>query len=321
MTRMTFAQAINSALDEEMGRDQRVFMIGEDVGKSWGYLKGLGDKYGPERVRNTPISETAILGASIGAAATGMRPVAEIMYGNFLSVCWDELLNQLPTLRYTSGGQMKLPVTILTSTGAGYSGAAQHSSSLEGMVMSIPGLKVVVPSNPYDFKGLLKSAIRDDNPVIVFWHQLFFQELKGDIPEEEYVIPFGKADIKREGSDVTVVATALMVHRALAAAAKLQEQGISLEVIDPRTLVPLDKQAIIDSVRKTNRLVVMTEECKTGSAGAEIAAMVVEEAFDFLDAPIRRVNAPDTPVPFAPIMEKFFMPDEEDLIKVVNEIM
>ena len=325
MKELNLVEAIAEALGEEMERDPSVFLMGEDIGLSpsaFGQTKGLWQKYGFKRVKDTPISETAILGGAIGAAATGMRPVPEIMFNNFAGVCWDEMYNQLTKLRYMTGGQMKLPVTVRMVTGAGMSAAAQHSSSMQGMFMNIPGLKLVVPSTPYDAKGLLKSAIREDNPVIFFEHMsLLLSGPTSEIPEEEYTIPLGKADIKREGSDVTVVATMLMVHRALAAAEKLQERGISVEVIDPRTLVPLDKQAIINSVRKTGRLVIMDEETKTGSSAAEISAIVAEEAFDFLDAPIKRVCAPDTPVPFSPVLEKFFMPDEEDLIKAVTEIM
>ena len=298
-------------------------MLGEDIGKSWGAafgeFQGLFDKYGPQRIRETPISETAILGGAIGAAATGMRPIAFLFFDAFLGVCGDELINQLQ-MRYMFGGKVKLPLTIMVYTGAGSGGAAQHSKSLHGLLMAIQGLKIVTPSTAYDAKGLLKSAIRDDNPVIFLEH-LMLGSLTSQIPEEEYLIPLGKADIKREGSDVTVVAIELMVHRALAAAVKLQEKGISIEVIDPRTMVPLDKQAIIDSVKKTGKLVIMDEEPKTGSAASEISAIVAEEAFDFLDAPIKRVCAPDTPVPFSPVLEKFWMPDEEDLIKAVTEIM
>jgi pyruvate dehydrogenase E1 component beta subunit len=325
MREITFNQAVAEALDEEMKRDPTVFIMGEDVGifgGILGQLAGLHDKYGSERVRDTPISETAIIGAAIGAAATGMRPVAEIMFCDFLGVPMDEMLNQLAKMRYMFGGKAKLPVTIRTLIGGGISAAAQHSQCLEAIFMHIPGIKIVLPSTPYDVKGLLKSAIREDNPVMFLEHKLLIlMSLKGEVPEEEYTIPLGKADVKREGSDATVVATGLMVHRALAAAAKLQEKGISIEVIDPRTLVPLDKQTILDSVKKTGRLVIMTEECKTGSSAAEISAIVAEEAFDHLDAPIKRVNCPDTPVPFSPVLEKFYMPDEEDLIKAVTEIM
>ena len=326
MKEITFKQAITEAVDEEMTRDPTVFLIGEDVralGAPRGEFKGLFEKYGPERVVDTPISETAILGSAIGAAITGMRPIANIMYANFLGVCGDELLNQLTQMRYMFGGKIKVPVTIVSYCGGGFSAAAQHSKTLYGWLMAVTGLKIVVPSTPYDLKGLLKTSIRDDNPTIVLYHQLLLRrDIKSQIPEDEYTIPLGKADIKRKGSDVTVVAWALTAHRALAVSTKLQEEkSLSIEVIDPRTLVPLDKQAIIDSVKKTGRLVIMDEEPKTGSVAAEIAAVVADEAFDFLDAPIKRVCAPDTPIPFSPVLEKAWMPDEEDLIKAVTEIM
>ena len=323
MKEISFMKAINEAADEEMKRDPGVFILGEDVGKAWGGaygdFVGLFDKYGAERVRETPISETAILGSAIGAAATGMRPIAYLYFVDFLGVCGDELINQLQ-MRYMFGGKTKLPLTITAYSGAGVSSAHQHSKSLIGLWMAIPGLKVVTPSTPYDAKGLLKSAIREDNPVLFLEHKVLLR-LTGEVPDEEYTIPLGKADIKREGSDVTVVATAFMVNRALAAADRLQQKGISIEVIDPRTLVPLDKETIIDSVKKTGRLVIMSEEPITGSAAGEISAIVAEEAFDLLDAPIKRVCAPDTPVPYSPVLEKFWMPDEEDLIKAITEIM
>jgi len=325
MKKITYRKAINEAVDEEMARDPMVFAMGEDIGQYWGgskgEFKGLFDKYGPERIRETPISEMAILGGAIGAAAAGMRPIAFLFYVDFLGICGDDLLNQLQ-MRYMYGGKIKLPLTIMTYMGAGLSAAHQHSKNLHGWLMNITGLKVVTPSTAYDAKGLLKTSIREDNPVAFLYHKaLLLSSSTSQIPEEEYTIPLGKAEIKRKGKDVTVVATALMVHRALYAAEKLQEKGMSLEVIDPRTLVPLDKQAIIDSVKKTGRLVIMDEEPKTASAAAEIAAIMAEEAFDFLDAPIKRVCAPDTPIPFSPVLEKFWMPDEEDLIKAVTEIM
>jgi pyruvate/2-oxoglutarate/acetoin dehydrogenase E1 component len=325
MKEVTYSQAINEAIDEEMAKDATIFILGEDVGKHWGAglgeLKGLFDKYSAERIRETPISETAILGSAIGAAATGMRPIAYLYFDDFLGVCGDELINQLQ-MRYMYGGKTRLPLTFMAYSGAGLSAAHQHSKSLLGWLMSVSGLKLVTPSTAYDAKGLLKSSIRDDNPVAFLYHKvLLLANSTSQIPEEEYSIPLGKADIKRKGSDVTVVAIALMVHRALAAGDRLQEKGISVEVIDPRTLVPLDKQAIIDSVKKTGRLVIMDEEPRTGSAAGEISAIVAEEAFDFLDAPIKRVCAPDTPIPFSAVLEKFWMPDEEDLIKAVNEIM
>jgi len=321
MREITYTQAVREAIDEEMKRDSSVFVLGEGVSAfaATGIFTGLVDKYGPKRVRNTAISETAILGGAIGAAATGMRPIASLMFVDFMGVCGDELINQLQ-MRYMFGGKAKLPLTITGYSGAGVSAAAQHSKTLYGWFMAIKGLKIVTPATPYDAKGLFKSAIREDNPVVVLEHKRLGR-LIGEVPDEEYTIPLGKADIKREGSDVTVVAIEFMVHHALAAADKLQQKGISIEVIDPRTLVPLDKETIIDSVKKTGRLVIMSEEPRTGSAAGEISAIVAEEAFDFLDAPIKRVCALDAPVPFSPVLEKFWMPDEEGLIKAVTEIM
>ena len=322
MKELIFSQAECQAFDEELGRDPRVFIIGEDIGMYWGgptgQFLGLFEKYGPERIRETPISEKAILGAAIGAAATGMRPIAAMMFADFLGEAGDELVNQLQ-MRYMFGGKIKLPLTILAAMGAGRSIAAQHSKSLIGMMMSVKGLKIVAASTPYDAKGLVKSAVRDDNPVLVLSHKML--AMKQAIPDEEYLIPLGKADIKRQGKDVTVVATAYMVHRALSAADTLAEEGISLEVVDPRTLVPLDKEMILESVKKTGRLVVMCEEPKTGSSGAQIAAMVAEEGFDYLDAPIKLVAAPDTPIPFSPVLEKYWMPDEARLIEAVRSLV
>ena len=323
MKEISFSRAQTEAFDEEMARDPTVFIMGEDIGKYWagpmGQFRGLFAKYGPQRIRETPISETAFMGGAIGAAATGMRPIAAMMFVDFLGVCFDELLNQLQ-MRYMYGGKIKLPLTILASTGAGASAAAQHSKSIHGLLMSVKGLKIVTPSTAYDAKGLLKSAIREDNPVIFLTHKLLGRT-SSQVPDEEYLIPLGKADIKREGSDVTVVAAAFMVHHALATATKLQEKGISVEVVDPRTLVPLDKQAIIDSVKKTGRLVIMSEEPRTGSWASGISAIVAEEAFDYLDAPIKIICAPDTPIPFSPVLEKFWIPGEEDLLKAITEIV
>ena len=325
MREINFRQAIGEALDEEMERDPRVFIIGEDVGVMGGLMGeigGLYQKYGIDRVRDTPLSEAAILGAAIGAAITGMRPVARMRFGDFLGVAWDEIMNQMTKMRYMFGGKIKMPLTMDALSGAGRRSAAQHSQSIEGMLMSIPGLKIALPSNAHDAKGLLKTAIRDDNPVMFFEHKLImWTSPKSEVPEEEYLIPFGQADIKREGSDVTVVATANMVLRALNAAEKLQqEKGISLEVIDPRTIVPFDKETVLNSVSKTGRLVIFTEECETGSFAGQVAAIVADEGFDYLDAPIKRVNAPDTPVPYGIIMEDFWIPNEDKLIKAVNEI-
>jgi len=326
MRTITYTEAIREAYDEEMARDPQVFIMGEDIGKYWGgalgELQGLFDKYGPERIRETPISETAIMGGAIGAAVTGMRPVAWMYFCDFLGVCGDEMINQLTTMRYMFGGKAKVPVTIAVYSGAGVSAAAQHSKCLDGMLMSIPGLKIVAPSTPYDEKGLLKSAIRDDNPVVVSHHKvLIFTGVSGEIPDEEYTIPLGKADIKREGKDVTIVAWALMMHRALEAAKQLEKDGISVEVLDPRTLVPLDTEAILKSVAKTGRLVIVDEEPRTGSAAGSIASVVAEEGFDSLKKPIKLVCAPDTPIPFSPPLEKRWMPNEERIIKAVKDII
>ncbi len=324
MREITFVQGIKEAIDEEMEREPNVFLIGTSVAGAgiMGDFRGLYEKYGKERIRETPISEAAILGLSTGAALMGMRPIADISLADFLFVAIDELINNMSKMTYVLGGKVKVPVTIRGMMGAGVSAAYSHSQSIEGKLISIPGIKVVVPSTPYDCKGLLKSSIRDDNPVVFLLHKAFGvrSELRSPIPEGDYTIPLGKGDIKREGKDVTVVATAAMVYQALAAAEKLNKSGISVEVIDPRTLLPLDKPMIIDSVRKTGRLVIMTEECKTGSAAAEIAAIVADEAFDYLDAPIKRVCAPDAPVPYGDL-EKYYIPNEDDLIKAINEVM
>ena len=326
MRQISFREAIGEALDEEMARDPSVFIIGEDVGPMGGLMGeigGLYKKYGIDRVRDTPLSEAAILGASIGSAITGMRPIARMRFADFLGVAWDEIMNQMTKMRYMFGGKIKMPLTIDALSGAGRRSAAQHSQSIEGMMMTIPGLKIALPSTAYDVKGLFKTAIRDDNPVIIFEHKfLMWSGPKSEAPEEEYLIPFGQADIKREGSDVTVVATAAMVMKALNAAETLQkEKGISLEVIDPRTIVPFDKETVLKSVEKTGRLVCFTEECESGSFASYVAGVMADEAFDHLDAPIKRVNAPNTPVPYGVIMEDYWLPNEEKLIKAINEIL
>jgi len=323
---LTYREAIIEALREEMERDPSVFIMGEDIGEHWqGSVKefeGLWPKFGSERIRETPISETAILGCAIGAAMTGMRPIANIMFASFLGVAMDEIFSQLTKMRYMFGGKTKMPVTIMCLSGGRMNAAAQHSVCLEGMLMSIPGLKMVSPSTPYDAKGLLKSAIRDDNPVVFFQNlALTISGFKGEVPDGEYTIPLGEAVIKSEGSDVTVVAIGNMVHTALSAADKLKEENISLEIIDPRCMVPLDKETIIESVKKTGKLVILDEEPKTGSAASEIAAIVAEEAIEYLDSPIKRVCAPNTPVPFSPVLEKYWIPSEENLINAIYSIM
>ena len=326
MSQMTFNQAFASAIADEMERDPEVFVMGEDIGRHWGgsigEYKGLEERFGEERIRNSPISERAIMGAAMGAAIVGMRPIAHLMFCEFLGVTMAEIMNALTKTRYMSGGRVKLPVTITAYIGAGLGGAAEHSSSVEGLLTSITGLKVVLPSTPFDVKGLLKSAIRDDNPVAFLYHKyLVFTGVTSEIPDDDYVIPLGKADIKREGSDVTVVATGAMVHQALAAAEKLQARDISLEVIDPRTLEPFDLETIIASLEKTGRIVIFTEEPKKNSAGLRIAGLVAENAFDLLDAPLKVIGAPDTPVPFSPTLEKVWLPNQDNLVRAIDELI
>ncbi|MFC2024240.1 alpha-ketoacid dehydrogenase subunit beta [Chloroflexota bacterium] len=323
---ISFAQAILEALDEELSRDPNVFIIGEDIGKAWGgafgECKGLFDKYGPNRIRETAISEIAIMGAAIGAAAAGTRPVVDLMFSDFLGLTMDDILNHMTKMRYMFGGNIKLPITTICYSGAGLSAGAHHSKCLEGLLMSIPGIKIASPAFPNDAKGLLKYAIRDDNPAVIFIHKLLYlRGSKGPVPENDYTTNFGKAEIKRQGADVTVLATGLMVHRALHAAEKMEQKGVNVEIIDLRTLVPLDMGTIINSVIKTGRLVIMAEETKTGSSAAEIAALVADEGFAFLKAPIKRVCAPDTPVPFSPLLEKTWMPDEDDLTRAIESIV
>jgi len=324
MRKITYREALREALREEMKRDPTVFLIGEDIGRYWGgafkVTKGLAEEFGDERVRDTPISESAIIGVSVGAAITGMRPVAEIMFGDLTALAMDQIANQAAKIRYMFGGQAKVPLVVRTPFGGGVNIAAHHSQSLEAWFMHVPGLYVAVPSTPYDAKGLLKSAIRTDTPVIFCEHKLLYP-MEGPVPEEDYTVPFGSADIKKEGSDVTIFATMYMVHKALEAAKELEGQGISVEVVDPRTLVPLDKKAIINSVKKTGRIVIVTEDCKTAGVSAEIAAVVAEEALDYLDAPIKRVTTPDVPIPFSPTLEQFVIPDEKRIVKAVKEVV
>lgn len=323
MKEITYAQAIQEALREEMLRDETVFLMGEDIGRFGGIsrvTKGFLEEFGRERVRDTPISESAIVGVATGAAVTGMRPVAEIMFSDLLALAMDQIVNQAAKIRYMFGGKARAPIVIRTSMGGGRSVAAQHSQNLEAWFIHVPGLKVVMPSTPHDAKGLLKTAIRDDNPVLFFEHR-FLYPVKGLVPEEEYAIPFMEAVVKRKGEDVTIVATSLYVSKSLAVAEELDKQGISVEVVDPRTLVPLDKDTIIDSVKKTGRLVVVEEGCKRGGVGAEIAALVIEEAFDYLDAPITRVATFDVPIPFAPKLEKYVLPNEKRILEAVKQIV
>lgn len=307
-----------------MRRDQSVFLLGEDIGRFWGgafkVTDGLAQEFGDERVRDTPISESAIVGTAVGAAITGMRPVAEIMFGDLTALAMDQIANQAAKIRYMFGGQASCSLVIRTPFGAGVNIASHHSQSLEAWFMHVPGLQVAIPSTPYDAKGLLKTAIRGNNPVFFCEHKLLYP-IEGEVPEEEYLIPFGKADIKKQGSDVTIVATSYMVHKALNAAATLEKQGIEAEVVDPRTLTPLDKASIIASVKRTGRLVIVSEDCKTAGVSAEITAVLAEQAIDYLDAPIKRVTATDTPIPFSPPLEQYVIPNEQSIIKAVKEVV
>ena len=324
MTEKTYREALKEGLREEMARDETVFLMGEDIGLNWGgafkVTKGLAEEFGEERVRDTPISENTIVGAAVGAAITGLRTVAEFMFGDLISLAMDQVCNQAAKMRYMFGGQTSVPMVLRTVWGGGKNIASHHSQSLESWFMHTPGLKIVVPAFAYDVKGLIKTAIRDPDPVLFFEHKLVYDK-KEDVPDEEYTIPLGEARIRREGADVTIWATFIMVHKALEVAEELAKEGVSVEVIDPRTLAPLDKKTLIESVKKTCRIVVVTEEKKTGATTAVIAAIFQEEAFDWLDAPIKRVNAPDTPVPFSPPLEQFFIPDNKRIAQAVREIV
>lgn len=324
MKTLTYCEALREALREELIRDKSVFILGEDVGSyggAFGVTKGLVGEFGPQRIMDTPISETAIMGITLGAASTGMRPVAEIMFMDFIGVCMDEIVNQAAKIRYMFGGKALVPMVIRVPAGGGLSAAAQHSQCLEAWLTHVPGLKVVAPSTPYDAKGLLKASIRDDDPVVFIEHKALYDALQGEVPEEDYIIPLGKADVKREGKDITVVATMKMVHEALAAAETLQQEGISVEVVDLRSLVPLDKETILQSVKKTSRVVVAEEAIKRNGYGAEIASMIAEEVFDYLDGPVKRVAAKNTPIPFSPNLEKYVLPGAEDIVRAVKSVL
>ncbi|HET8652398.1 MAG TPA: alpha-ketoacid dehydrogenase subunit beta [Gaiellaceae bacterium] len=320
MPELSYREAVRDALATAMRRDDDVFIMGEDIaemGGSMGVTQGLLDEFGAERVRNTPISEIGIVGAGIGAAMQGMRPVVEIMYEDFLTLSAEQIVNQAAKHRYMSGGQLKVPLTIRTQGGAGWSPGAQHAQQLEAWFVHIPGLKVVFASTPSDVRGLLYSAIYEDNPVIFFEHRTLYG-LKEEMPDELEPIPLGQARVLREGEDVTVVATGRLVHEALGAAGQLEEQGVSVEVVDPRTLQPLDEETIVESVKKTNRCVVAHEAVTRMGFGAEVAAVVQHQAFDWLDAPIERVGAKFAPIPFAPVMEEFVVPHAKDVAEAVK---
>ena len=337
MAMMTIAEALKLAIREEMRRDERVFCIGEDIDIEGGFggaftvTLGLSQEFGHDRILDTPISETLIAGAAVGAAMTGMRPVADVQYGDFLFCMMDQMANQAAKMRYMSGGEVKVPMVMRAPVGATTRGA-QHAQSLEGFFTHIPGLKVICPATAYDAKGLLKTAIRDDNPVVVFEHKLLYGSKgnraeksalspMGEVPEEEYIIPFGQAAVRREGNDITVVANLYMMYRAMEAAEILAEEGISVEVIDPRTLVPFDYDTLIRSVEKTSRLAIVYEDVRRNGWGAEIAAEMADRTIYLLDAPIRRISVQDTPIPFAPVMENFVVPSVERICDELRGMM
>lgn len=320
---ITYVQALNEALREEMLRDPKVILMGEDIGVHGGAFKvtrGLLEEFGPKRVRNTPLAEAIIAGAAVGAAMTGYRPIAEIMYIDFMPIAMDQMVNQAAKTHFMSAGRLKAPMVLRTQEGAGRGNAAQHSQCLEAWFMHVPGLRVALPSTPYDAKGLLKTAIRDDDPVMFIENKLLYGT-KGNVPEGEYTIPFGVADVKRAGKDVTIVALSRMVYLALEAAEKLAAEGISCEVIDPRTVAPLDTDTICQSVKRTGKLVIVHEAIKRGGVGAEISAVVMEEVFDFLDAPIKRVTSMNIPVPFNKELEAHYLPKVADITAAVKDVM
>jgi pyruvate dehydrogenase E1 component beta subunit len=320
---LSLAQAVNEALAEELRRDPTVFVIGEDVaeaGTPFKVLSGLVDEFGSSRVIDSPISEAGITGIGLGAAMTGMRPVVDIMFGDFMTLVMDQVVNQAAKVHYMSGGRLRAPLTVRTTLGATRRSAAQHSQSLHAWVAHIPGLKVALPATPYDAKGLLKSAIRDDSPVVVFEDKMMFAT-KGPVPDEEYTLPFGVADVKREGEDLTIVATSSMVYVALEAAGELEREGLSAEVVDPRTLVPLDREALVASARKTGRVIVLDEGHQSFGASAELAATIGEGAFWSLDAPVARAGAMDVPIPFSPVLEDQTVPTAERVVELAKSLV
>ena len=324
MRTITQREALKEAIKEEMEKDKNVFVMGEDIaehGGVYGVTEGLLEEFGPDRIRNTPISEAALIGSALGAAITGMRPIAELMYIDFATVGMDQIVNQVAKIRYMFGGKVEVPLVIRAQGGGGRGSAAQHSQSLEAWFMHVPGLKVVMPSTPYDAKGLLKTAIRDNNPVM-FVEQKMAYNFKGEVPEEEYTLPFGKADIKRKGKDVTIVANSYMLPRAIKAAQEIEEEeGINAEVIDPLTLVPFDEETIVKSVAKTGRLVVVHEAVKRCGFGAEIAAKIMEsDSFYYLDAPLQRVAGVETPIPYNEKLENYGMPDVENIKEALKKV-
>jgi acetoin:2,6-dichlorophenolindophenol oxidoreductase subunit beta len=329
---LTTSKAISEAIAQEMERDRSVFVMGEDVGTYggiFGATEGLLAKYGPERVMDTPISETGFIGAAVGAALSGMRPIAELMFVDFFGVCMDQIYNHMAKIHYESGGNLKVPVVITTAIGGGYSDGAQHSQTLYGLFAHLPGMKIVVPSTPHDAKGLMISAIRDDNPVLYMFHKGVMglgwmtqnPRATGEVAEEPYTIPIGKADVKRQGRHLTIATISLMVHRALDAAERLSAEGIEAEVLDLRSLVPLDREAIVASVQKTHRLLVVDEDYRSFGMTGEVITTAVEGAFDYLDAPPARVAYPDVPIPYSRPLERFCLPDADKIVAAARRLI
>ena len=323
MREITYLEAIREAMTQEMERDSRVFLIGEDIGEYGGAFQvtyGMLEKFGPERILDTPITELALTGAAVGAALIGMRPIAEIMFMDFTTLASEQLVNQAAKLRFMFGGQSTVPMVLRTPAGSGTGAAEHHSQSFENWFVHVPGLKVVMPSTPYDVKGLLVSSIRDENPVVFIEHKLLYKT-KEEVPEELYEIPLGKADIKREGKDLTIVATAIMVQKSLEAAETLAEEGIDVEVVDPRTLRPLDTETIINSVKKTGKVLIVHEAVKTGGFGGELAGVIAEsEAFGYLEAPIIRLAGREVPIPYNRNLEKAAVPQVEDILEKARQL-
>jgi pyruvate dehydrogenase E1 component beta subunit len=320
---LTFGEAIKEAIAEEMRRDPKVVLMGEDVaeaGTTFKVLTGLVDEFGKDRIIDTPISEAGFTGIGVGAAMTGMRPIVDIMFGDFLMIIMDQVANQAAKIHYMSGGKWKVPLVIRATMGATRRSAAQHSQSLHAWPSHIPGLKVVVPSTPYDAKGLFKAAVRDDNPVVIFEHKISYRKVKGHVPDEDYVIPLGVADVKREGSDITLVALSSMVQTALGAAKMLEEIGVSAEVVDPRTTWPLDEKTLVESVKKTSRCIVIDEGYGRYGVTGELASIIQEQAFYDLDGPVRRMGAMHVPIPFSPPLEDVTVPSEKQVFELARQM-
>ena len=326
MREITYLEAINEALTEEMARDERVFIMGEDIGMGYGggifgATRGLLEKFGPERVIDTPISESAIAGCAVGAALVGYRPIIEFMFSDFMAIAADQIVNLAAKMRWCLGGDTGVPIVYRSAYGAGVGAALQHSQSFEAWFAHVPGLKVVLPSTPADAKGLLKAAVRDDDPVIFLEHKFLYRQLKGQVPEGDYVVPIGKGDLKREGKDITIIAYSAMVHRVLEAAEVLGKHGISVEVVDPRTILPLDEEIILRSVEKTGKAIIVHEAPMYGGFGGEIAALLSDKGFDYLDGPVKRVGGLFCPIPFSLTMEQMYLPNADRILQAAHELI